>query len=68
MSSGKGGITPAMKKQMKKRELAQLTELGQDVPEHLLPTPLNVQTPSGTMYPKHITVSLPTASYSKSKS
>ena len=46
-------LTPAMQRQMKKAKLAKLTELGQDIPDHLLPTPLNICA-SPTKYPLKI--------------
>ena len=43
-------MTPAMRRQMKKAQVAKLTSLGQDVPDYLQPTPLNVCA-SPTKYP-----------------
>jgi len=43
-------MTPKMRREMKAKELKKLTELGSDVPEHLLPTPLTIPS-TPTPYP-----------------
>ena len=43
-------MTPKMRREMKAKELKKLTELGSDVPAHLLPTPLTIPS-TPTPYP-----------------